>query len=74
MSLRLVAYVFALAVMAITVPFTLAATGAQGLVVALLGGTLAVTPYVVIRAFEEVTNESAPWSGPGSYSVRREIH
>ena len=73
MSLRLVAYVFALAVIAITVPFTLAA-GTGGLVVALLGGTLAVTPYVVIRAFEEVTNESAPWSGPGSYSVRREIH
>jgi hypothetical protein len=57
MSLRLVAYLFAVAVMAITVPFTLAAD-AQGLVVAVLGGTLAITPYVVVRAVEEVTNES----------------
>ena len=65
MSLRLVAYLFAVAVMAITVPFTLAA-GNQGLVVAVLGGTLAITPYMVIRAFEEVTNESAPWPGSGS--------
>ena len=73
MSLRLVAYVFALAVLAISVPFTLDA-GTGGLVVAVLGGTLAVTPYVVIRAFEEVTNESVRWQGPGSYSVRREIH
>ena len=32
----------------------------QGLVVALLGGTLAVTPYVVIRAIEEMTNQSVP--------------
>ena len=73
MSLRLVAYLFAVVVIALTVPFTLAAHD-QGLVVALLGGTLAVTPYVVIRAFEEVANESVPWPGQGSYSVRREIH
>ena len=73
MSLRVVAYLFAFAVIAITVPFTLAAHD-QGLVVAVLGGTLAITPYVVIRAFEEVTNESVRWRGPGSYSVRREIH
>jgi hypothetical protein len=53
MSLRLVAYLFALAVLALTVPFTLAA-GARGLVVAVLGGTLAVTPYVMVRALEEV--------------------
>jgi hypothetical protein len=65
MSLRLVAYLFAVAVMAITVPFTLAADH-QGLVVAVLGGTLAITPYVVVRAVEEVTNESVPWPGPGS--------
>ena len=73
MSLRVVAYLFALAVIVITVPLTLAAHD-QGLVVAVLGGTLALTPYVVIRAFEEVTNESVPWRGPGSYSVRRDIH
>ena len=59
MSLRLVAYVFAVAVIAITVPVTLSADD-QGLVVAVLGGTLAVTPYVVVRALEEVTNESVP--------------
>lgn len=72
MSLRVVTYLFAVAVMAITVPFTLSA-GARGLVVAVLGGTLAVTPYMVIRAFEEVANESVPWPGSGSYAVRREI-
>lgn len=59
MSLRVVTYLFAVAVMATTVPFTLAA-GTQGLVVAFLGGTLAITPYVVIRAFEEVRGESVP--------------
>ena len=59
MSLRLVAYLLAVAVMAITVPFTLAADD-QGLVVAVLGGTLAITPYVVVRAVEEVTSESVP--------------
>lgn len=57
MAYRLATYVFAVAVLAITVPFTLAADD-QGVVVAVLGGTLAVTPYVVVRAFEEVTNES----------------
>jgi hypothetical protein len=60
MSLRVVTYLFAVAMMAITVPFTLAA-GAQGLVVAFLGGTLAITPYMVVRAFEEVRSESLPW-------------
>jgi hypothetical protein len=55
-SLRLVAYLFAVVVMAITVPVTLTADD-QALVVAVLGGTLAVTPYVVVRAFEEVTNK-----------------
>ena len=72
MSLRLVAYLFALAVITITVPFTLAAHD-QGLVAAVLGGTLAMTPYVVVRAFEEVANESVPLPREGSYSVRRQI-
>jgi hypothetical protein len=53
MTLRLAAYVFALAAMAITVPLTLAA-GERGVVVAVLGGILAVTPYVVVRAIEEL--------------------
>ena len=72
MYLRVAAYLFAVAVMAITVPVTLAAED-QGLVVAVLGGTLAMTPYVVVRAVEEVTNESGPWPGHASSSVRREI-
>ena len=57
-SLRLAAYVFALAAMAITVPLTVAA-GEHGIAVAVLGGTLAVTPFVVVRALEELTSESA---------------
>ena len=56
MTLRLTAYVFALAAMAITVPLTVDA-GEQGIVVAVLGGTLAVTPYVVVRAIEELMSE-----------------
>ena len=60
-SLRLAAYVFALAAIAITVPLT-AAADEQGIVVAVLGGTLAVTPYVVVRAIEELTSESVPSS------------
>ena len=56
-SLRVAAYVFALAAIAITVPLTVGADE-QGIVVAVLGGTLAVTPYVVIRATEELTSES----------------
>lgn len=72
MYLRVAAYLFAVAVMAITVPVTLAAED-QGLVVAVLGGTLAMTPYVVVRAVEEVTNESGRWPGHASYSIRREI-
>ena len=59
MLLRRAAYVFALAVIAITLPLT-AAADEQGIVVAVLGGTLAVTPYVVVRAFEECTSESVP--------------
>ena len=65
MSLRLVAYFSAVAVMAITVPFTLAA-GKQSLVVAVLGGTLAVTPYVVVRALEEVLK--TPHSPSGDHT------
>ena len=58
-TLRLAAYAFALAAMAITVPPTVAA-GEHGIVVALLGGTLAVTPFVVVRAIEEWASESTP--------------
>ena len=57
MTLRLAAYVFALAAIVITVPLIVAA-GDEAIAVALLGGTLAVTPYVVVRAFEEATRES----------------
>jgi hypothetical protein len=56
--LRLAACVFALATMAITVPLTIAA-GERGIVIAVLGGTLAVTPFVVVRAIEEFMRESA---------------
>ena len=56
-TLRVAAYVFALVAIAITVPLILGAAQ-QGIVVAVLGGTLAVTPYVVIRAIEELTSES----------------
>ena len=59
MTLRVAAYGFALAVMIITVPLTIAA-GGKGLAVAVLGGTLAVTPYVVVRAIEELRSESVP--------------
>ena len=58
-TLRVAAYVFALVAMAITLPLTVSA-GQQGIVVAVLGGTLAVTPYVVVRAIEELTSESVP--------------
>jgi hypothetical protein len=57
MTLRVAAYVFALLAMAITLPLTIGA-GQQGIVVAVLGGTLAVTPYVLVRAIEELTGES----------------
>jgi len=59
MTLRLAASAFALAAMAITVPLTVAA-GEHGIVVALLGGTLAVTPFVLVRAIEELASESTP--------------
>jgi hypothetical protein len=58
-TMRYAAYLFALAAMAITVPLTVTA-GQQGIAVAVLGGTLAVTPYVLVRALEELTSESAP--------------
>ena len=57
MTLRVAAYLFALAAIAITLPLTVGA-GQQGIVVALLGGTLAVTPYVLVRAIEALTGES----------------
>jgi hypothetical protein len=56
-TLRVAAYLFALVAIAITVTLTLGA-GQQGIVVAVLGGTLAVTPYMVVRAIEELTSES----------------
>ena len=59
MTLRFAAYAFALGALAITVPLTIAA-GDEAIAVALFGGTLAVTPYVVVRAFEEVRRESVP--------------
>lgn len=59
MTSRRLAYMFALAAIAVTVPLTVA-SDRQGIVVAMLGGTLAVTPYVVVRAVEEVRRESAP--------------
>ena len=54
-TLRIVAYALALIAIALAVPLTLAA-GNRGLVVGMLAGTLAVTPYVVVRALEEVVN------------------
>jgi hypothetical protein len=60
-NLRVAAYVFAVATIAITALLT-AASGDDGLVVALLGGTLAVTPYVLVRAFEDWVRESVPSS------------
>ena len=57
MTLRVAAYLFALAAIAITLPLTVGAEQ-QGIVVAMLGGTLAVTPYVLVRAIEELTGES----------------
>jgi hypothetical protein len=64
-NLRVAAYLFAVAAIAMTA-LLMAASGEGGIVVALLGGTLAVTPYVLVRAFEESVRESLP-------SVRREI-
>jgi hypothetical protein len=60
-NLRVLAYVFAVATIAITALLTIA-SGDDGLLVALLGGTLAVTPYVVVRAFEDWMRESVPSS------------
>ena len=56
-TLRVAAYLFALVVIAITLPLTVGADQ-QGIVVAMLGGTLAVTPYVLVRAIEGLTGES----------------
>ena len=58
-TLRIVAYALALVAIAMAVPLTLAA-GARGLIVGVLAGTLAVTPYVVVRALEEVMSASVP--------------
>ena len=58
-ALRLASYMFALAVMAITAPLTVGADR-QGIVVSVLGGTLALTPYVVVRAIEEHLRSQRP--------------
>jgi hypothetical protein len=58
MTSRLAAYMFALAAIAITVPLTVAA-GERGIAVAVLGWALAVTPFVLVRAIEELMSESA---------------
>jgi len=58
-TLRMVAYALALVAIAMAVPLTIDA-GARGLVVGVLAGTLAVTPYVVVRALEEVMSASVP--------------
>jgi len=60
-NLRVAAYVFAVVAIAITLILTVA-SGDDGLVVALLGGTLAVTPYVLVTAFEDWMRESVPSS------------
>ena len=57
-KLRVAAYVLAVAAIAMTALLTVA-SGDDGIVVALLGGTLAVTPYVLVRAFEDWMRESA---------------
>ena len=58
-TLRIVAYALALAAMTVAVPLTVAA-GDRGLIVGVLAGTLAVTPYVVVRALEEVMRAPVP--------------
>ena len=60
-NLRAGAYVFAVATIAITAVLT-AACSDDGIVVALLGGTVAVTPYVLVRALEDWMRESVPSS------------
>ena len=55
-NLRVAAYLFAVATIASTALVT-TASGDDGIVVALLGGTLAVTPYVLVRAFEDWMRE-----------------
>jgi hypothetical protein len=57
--LRVGASVFAAAAIAITALLTVA-SGDDAIVVALLGGTLAVTPYVVVRAFEDWMRATVP--------------
>jgi L-serine deaminase len=56
--MRPAAYAIAIIGILITAPFA-ANAEAHGIVVAILGGTLAATPYVIVRALEEVLAESA---------------
>ena len=57
-TMRYAAYLFALLGVVFTMRFA-AAAGDQGLVIAVLGGTLAVMPYVVVKAIEAWMTESA---------------
>jgi hypothetical protein len=56
--MRPAAYAFAIIGIFITAPFA-ATAGVNGIVVAILGGTLAATPYVIVRALEEVLADAA---------------
>jgi hypothetical protein len=58
-SLRIGAYIFAVAAIALTA-LLMAASGDDGIVVAVLGGTVAVTPYVMVKAIEDWMRESVP--------------
>jgi hypothetical protein len=59
-SLRMVAYGFAVVAITITALLMAASGDDEGIVVALLGGTLAATPYVLVTAFEDWMRESVP--------------
>ena len=61
-SLHIGAYLFAVAAIAITALLTLGPDG-KGISVGVLGETLAVTPYVIVRAIEEQMKESLASSG-----------
>lgn len=72
--MRAAAYAFAIIGILITAPFA-ANAGVNGIVVAILGGTLAATPYVIVRALEEVLADSAgrQTSSSPPYSGRRSV-
>ena len=77
--MRPAAYAFAIIGFLITAPFA-AHAGAHGIVVAILGGTLAATPHVIVRALEEVladstgaTSESSSQADLGRPSLRQSV-